>query len=215
MRAGDWIAVYGAVVATVVAAWQAITYWQERRPKVRVSSFLMTLVPELKPPPDTDTKAWLRTLPWRLQIEVLNLGRSDVTIGRIDVRTKRTESGYTSWSSRDWDLPWVLAPGEERGIALTDEEGGDLDDGQELLVEVQTTSGRGFTDTLVVGGKGMHLVTTPLEGFVELVQETDARFYTAQHTVFGAGAGDDPLMRFLERGLNSEQDRAPTEDEGR
>lgn len=96
VEAGDWIAVYGAVVATGVAAWQAIAYWVEHRPKVRLSSFLITLVPEMKPAPATDTKAWLLTLPWRLQIEVLNLGRSAVAIGRIDVRTKRTESGYTS-----------------------------------------------------------------------------------------------------------------------
>lgn len=144
-----------------------------------------------------------------MQIEVLNLGRSAVAVGRIEVRTKRTESGYTSWSSLDWDLPWELAPGEERVIALTDDEAGELDDGQELRIEVRTTSGREFTDTLVVGSKGMHLVVTPHRGFVELVQETDAKFYTAQHSVFGAGGGTDPLMQFLERGLSSEEGSAP------
>lgn len=56
VEAGEWIAVYGAVVATGVAAWQAITYWVEHRPKVRVSSFLMTLVPGPKPAPGIDTR---------------------------------------------------------------------------------------------------------------------------------------------------------------
>jgi hypothetical protein len=206
METGDWIAIYGAVVATCVAAWQAATYWAETRPKIRVGTFLMTLMIEAKPPADADPKAWIRTLPWRLQIEVLNLGRSSATIGSIEVRTKQSESGSTSWSSLDWDLPWTLAPGEERMIELTDLEAGLLEDGQELLVEVRTTTGRSFTDTVTVGGEGLHLVVTPRKGFVELAQQTDSRFYTAERHIFGAGSANDPLVRFLDRGLKSDED---------
>ena len=211
---GIWIAIYAAVVATASALWQAVVWWLERRPNIRVSTFIVSLVPAT-PRPANEPDEWIRSLPWRLQIEVLNLGRSTVRIGSVDVETNRSEVGYEAWKSVEWGLPWVLEPGDERVVALTDEQAGKLETGQELVIVVATTAGAHFTDTLVVGKQGMQLVAMTRAGFSDLAPDSSGRFYTAQHSVFGSIDDDDPLQAFLRRGLGmrSETEEEPSDDD--
>jgi hypothetical protein len=45
--AGNWIALYAAIVATGALAWQAWVRWQERRPRLRVDLRLTIFVSSL------------------------------------------------------------------------------------------------------------------------------------------------------------------------
>ena len=199
MKSGDVIALYGAVVATAVAIWQWISYRSERRPNLSVNTHLMSLVAGV-PPEGLDPKEWVYTLPWRLQIEVLNRGRSDVKVGRIEVRTNETASGYDSWSSLDWGLPWNLTSGDERIVDLTDEQGGPLKAGQVISVIVTSTTGKEFTaNDVVVGQPGQHFAVVGGSSITQLVEGSRDQVYVARHSVFGSSDPDDALDRFLAR----------------
>lgn len=205
MEAGDWIALYAAVVATLAVGWQATTQLLERRPKVRVSWFLLRLAAD--EPPDSGVEEWLIGQPWLLQIEVLNVSASrSVRISRISIRTEQTEQGYEVWESTRWALPWLLEAGEDRIVALADQEAGDLRSGQHLVAEVSLSDGRTFTsDAIVVGAKGagLQLVATASPGAVGLTDPSD-RYYVARHRVFGSAEGD--LFDFVQRSTLDEGD---------
>jgi hypothetical protein len=158
MHAADWIALYAAIVGTAAFSWQSFTYVSERRPKLRVEIMLMhyILTMEEAVALQNVTKVTGR---WRIQIEILNLGRSPVRISQVSVVTNHDPSGFDSWQSGSWNLPWLLDTGDEKMIFLTSDEVGDLNIGQQIHARVTTTTGKEFlSETLGVGTKNSHEV---------------------------------------------------------
>jgi hypothetical protein len=169
MAAGNWIALYAAVVGTASLAWQAITYVLKRRPKIQIAMMLMRFVltrdDALAVDPDANVGGH-----WRIQIEILNQGRSPVRIREVYVETNHDDSGFDSWRSGEWGLPWLLDSLEEKTIYLTSDEVGELARGQQIHAKVTTTSGKDFySEILEVGGAEDNLVVMPREHFEEIV----------------------------------------------
>jgi hypothetical protein len=189
MDAGAWVALYAAVVATGALAWQAATYVLDRRPRLRVE---IALIYFLRSAEDTPSIAG-ETISgdWRLQADILNLGRSTARISDVQFEARGERPGLDVWTSVDWRLPWVLRPGEERQVFLTDDEVGTLTRGRELIARVKTSIGRDFvSETLRVGaeGTGTQLITVPAEGLWRManaagLDEND--FYIMRVTEFG------------------------------
>jgi hypothetical protein len=205
MDTGDCVAIYAAVVSTAVGAWEVYSWRLEHRNELRVSAHILRAITRL-PPKEANPEEWINTVPWRLQIEVVNSGRSTVKVRRVEVKTNASSGGYEVWTSNDWGLPWTLERGDERAADLTDAEAGDLARGQELLIRVITTTGQEFTHTLIVGGLNQY-VTVPGSLFTGMTKHLGAdEMFVAQHSVFGGNDSDDPVVRFLERAQERQEE---------
>src|SRR5208283_4424475 len=107
MKAADWIALYAAGIGTAAFVWQWITYISAHRPNIQIDIMLMHFLRTLDDA-DAHKKSSEITGHWRIQIEILNLGRSPVRIGAVAIETNPRSSGFDRWESANWDLPWLL-----------------------------------------------------------------------------------------------------------
>jgi hypothetical protein len=141
----DWIALYAAVVATGSLAWQVASRILDRRPRLRVNASLTFFIAD-----ETATQELAKDLsliahqPWRLQLDVLNIGHSEVRISRAYFNTLRTPGSIAAWAPQRWELPWLLQSGEEHSAFITDDDAGELVMGQEFVAIVVTTRGTEF-----------------------------------------------------------------------
>jgi hypothetical protein len=191
----DWIALYAAIVATAAFGWQAVTYVMGRRAKLRVDLVLLHFLETEEQQREAASRPTTISTPWRLQIEVHNFGRSPVRVRELQIETNRGSSGYEVWLSSDWALPWVLEPGEDRTVFLTDDDVGVLTQGQELHAEAHTPKKTFSSPTLRIGERGpVHeLVVVPERRFRELARVTgvEDRFFTMRVTEYGGGPALD------------------------
>ena len=151
MSAGNWIAIYAAAVATAALLWQAATYRSAHKTRLRVRLGLILFAETV------DEAMALTESPgdWRAEVEVLNLGRSPARVSSVNVvRNPRTGDGITSWTSKDWGLPWPLEPGESRTIMVTADQAGPIHNNDELTAYVYTEAHQQFaSDPLIVGAE--------------------------------------------------------------
>jgi hypothetical protein len=189
MQAGDWIAVYGAVVATGAVVWQALSAHADRRERVRVE-LSITHFSDGQPreglgrnnPPDFG-------LGWRLDIEVANFGRAAIRVDRLGFETLQTARGLAHWSAADWGLPWLLESGETRSAFLTDDNAEALKPDQEFVAVVHTTRDHTFrSDVLQVrpGGKGRSLVMMQGEHFEAVAHAASRPTFVLEVHEFGS-----------------------------
>jgi hypothetical protein len=198
VSAGDWIALYAAVVATGALGWSAATYLVGRRPKLRVRLGVVYFVER----PDAARDLGDVLGDWRTEVEVVNVGHSTVHVASAGLQTNRGPNGVDVWTSSAWDLPWRLEPSEERVVFLTDEDAGQLTLGQELQASVTTTHGVHFeSEPFRVGSGGSReLVTLPeteLRRMLGNLPGFEDRTYTMRLHEFGGDASaaerDTPL----------------------
>jgi hypothetical protein len=195
MAGGDWIALYAAIVGTAALGWQTVTYVFEHRPKLRVHLMLLHYLATAEEQAEAATMPATISTPWRLQIEVHNVGRSAVRVNQLRIETNRGSTGFDVWMSSDWGLPWMLDPGEERMVFLTDDDAGALARGQELHAEARTPKKEFASPKLRVGepGPAHELVMVPEESFRELARITGAegRYFTMRVHEYGGGSDRD------------------------
>lgn len=189
MTASDWIALYAAGVGTAALLWQGATYYAAGRPKLRVRMMLVHFIED--PVKLRDALSEIVQSEWRIEVTVLNVGRSPARISGVAIETNRSSSGLEGWTSSQWDLPWTLEPAEERCVFLTDDDGEPLTSGQDLTAAVTTTTGESFeSEPLRVGVPGpVHeLVSFREEHLSELLSNLDdaeKRIYTYRVQEFG------------------------------
>jgi hypothetical protein len=145
VTSGGWIALYAAIVGTASLGWQVWTHWVERRPKLRLEVTFTWLLPNEEAVEQVEhALASLFKQPWRLDADVLNVGRSAAHVGRLSFETCRKSDSVSHWTSRSWDLPWVLEPGEARTVFLTDDDAGEVQPDQTFVAVAVTTGGVHF-----------------------------------------------------------------------
>jgi hypothetical protein len=168
VQLSDLIAIYAAVLSTAAVVWQAVTYWDGRRPKLAVRCSGGFLIEDDE---QHRTLAALAVreegdgvgLAWIIDVQVVNIGRAKVQLA--GVRLHQSQAGV----SRGWDatsraeLPRWLEPGERWTLRLTD----DVMPGVSVLppftVKVDTSAGRTFEIdySLLDSGANSYVIMSP------------------------------------------------------
>lgn len=153
MDGGDWVATYAAVVATVGLGWQVVTYVLGHRPKVKVRLVLVFLAETME-----DSQSLLAGRPtarWQADLRVLNVGRVPAWVDAVAVsRAVGGEAGpMTSWRSEEWELPWVLEPGESREVTVHSDDAGPLAAKDVLTGHAHLASGAHFRSSAIEVGE--------------------------------------------------------------
>lgn len=144
VTSAEWIALYAAIVATVSVVWQIWTRWIERRPKLRVRASFIWFLPTRKAVEEVQRDLSALFNQWRLEAQVLNLGRTAAHVDRFSFEARRGTDSVTHWTSPSWKLPWVLEPGEERTVDVTDADVSEVLPGHRLVARAVTTGGDEF-----------------------------------------------------------------------
>lgn len=118
LGATEFVAWWGAVLATVVFAWDIIK-WRRDRPRVRVTVKQNVFYDDSErvPLPDDGDGGTRCTLKPSFHIELRNIGTQPTTL--LDISSERkdgkTSSGYASIAFREHfgkRLPYMLTPGD-------------------------------------------------------------------------------------------------------
>lgn len=150
MHAGDWIAVYAALVATAAFAWQSLTYWRSRKPNLTLSAEPAIIIGN-----EQAAKVCLSIhsgkeaqivpgLEWYFDLRIFNRGSAKVQITGLRV-SQTGETRALGWDAgRRLRLPLWLESGEEQSIRLTDDdlEGASLTEA--LTITVQASGHKEF-----------------------------------------------------------------------
>lgn len=153
----DGAAIYGAVVASAVAAWQLITYWQSHRPKLLIRTGLYVYLKGEK-----EAEVFDRALegegdsaegpPFKIVLRVVNSGRVRVhlsSLALVQVRDRQSRQ----WNVGPWiNLPLWLEPGEAVPVTLTESELPDFSFTLPIETTAHTSTGRCFRHRLPVIG---------------------------------------------------------------
>lgn len=144
MPAVDPLAVYGAALATVTAAWSAINELRTRRPRVRVSGMLSVSVDDhdqISTLTNAVATGGSPDLPWRIEIDIVNVGRADAEISTVFVR-QQTEQGARTWRPNS-GLPRTLKADQGARLVISGRDARVLS-GTPLTAVAETASGRRF-----------------------------------------------------------------------
>ncbi|MFE0435343.1 hypothetical protein ACFW2K_10310 [Streptomyces nigra] len=127
MEAADWISIYAAVVATAAFVWQALTYWDAKRPKITLSAAHVIIAQTQA----AENAYWAARegrdfssddLAWIIYVWIVNAGRSRVHLRKLQI-AQQGESSSRSWSGDEAvDFPLWLEPGESLQLSFTHEE---------------------------------------------------------------------------------------------
>jgi hypothetical protein len=127
MHAGDWIAVYAAIVATAAFAWQSVTYWRARLPNLDLKiepAVIIVNEDGAKSLAELYHGRMVKPLgiEWFFDLRITNRGRGRVQVTGIQI-AQDTSFGRLGWdAARRADLPLWLEPGEEQLFRFTDDD---------------------------------------------------------------------------------------------
>ncbi|MER7589349.1 hypothetical protein ABTW72_17620 [Micromonospora sp. NPDC127501] len=145
MKFADWVAVYGALVATAVAVWQGVTYWQDRRPKLLLTSkTIFDLMGEGRS--DKYVEA-LETASPELFAEIMGFEFTIVNVGRVKVHLRDLALDQSA-PPRSFSLkpsaafPRWIEPGEAIVIVPTAEDMAGVDLTADVRVRLTTSTGQ-------------------------------------------------------------------------
>jgi hypothetical protein len=172
MHAGDWIAGYAAIVATSAFAWQFVTYWRARLPKLALEISPAVIVTE-----ETGARTLLalydgravepQGVEWYFDLLITNRGRGRVQVTGIHI-SQAVSSGRLGWDAgRRADLPSWLEPGEERSLRFTDDDLGGAALTEAVDINVLTSMGKTFAISGRVLGPESAVISTM--GFMQEV----------------------------------------------
>lgn len=148
MAAADWIAVYGAFVATAVAVWQAVTYRRDRRPRVMMRAEHQFIFRGIVVPAGENIAQLFEVTGIRL--EVINMGRVKTQLSTLRLSQASPEGFRVREASSEAGFPRWLEPGEAISLDLRRPEGDIFD--FELPVDFALTTSTGLHVLLTLGG---------------------------------------------------------------
>ncbi|PYC66587.1 hypothetical protein C7C45_24110 [Micromonospora arborensis] len=151
MKLADWVAIYGALVATAVAAWQGITYWQDRRPKllVRIRTTLDLTEDgryDLFMEAIESASAALFARVIRLELTIVNVGRGKVHL--YDMTLYQTSPHLAFELNASASFPRWIEPGEAIVIVPLPEDMAGVDLTADAIVRVTTSTGQEFREEI-------------------------------------------------------------------
>lgn len=176
MHAGDWIAVYAALVATAAFAWQSLTYWRSRIPNLILSTEPAIIISN-----DQAAKAYLNIhsgmkaevvpgLEWYFDLRIFNRGSAKVQITGLRV-SQANESRALGWDAGGrLGLPLWLESGEEQLIRFTDDDLESATLAKALTITVQTSGQKEFTTSCNMTDPD-GLIISPYRMFADVVNK--------------------------------------------
>src|SRR4051812_20802692 len=102
--AGDWIAIYAALVATAALVWQAATYWDAHRLKLGLRVTPVVIVPSDEgmtslAAPAVDSSAEVDGVHWYFDIHVSNDGRTRFQLNSLRLTQPRQGMRMLGWDA--------------------------------------------------------------------------------------------------------------------
>lgn len=147
MQPGDWIGIYGAAIATAVAAVQIFSYFGSKRPCVSLKARLFFFIEK-----DQTYRSDLLTRPvaelpgvvWLMKVWFVNIGTQRLMLTYLHFTTE-WEDGTHEWNvSPEVRFPRWMDPGEQVSIAIQNEDVPTLHFGRQVTLVAGTSSGTTF-----------------------------------------------------------------------
>jgi len=163
MKAGDWIAGYAAIVATVALGWQCVTYWRTHIP-ILVLKFEPAVIVTSENEARSLEEAFAGKtegpfdIEWYFDLRIINRGHGRVQVTSIRL-SQDTSGGAFGWdAARRASLPLWLEPGEEQSFRFTDDDLNTCEVTGAIDIRVTVAGGKEFrtenrflkADTLVI-----------------------------------------------------------------
>lgn len=176
----DWVAVYGATLATAVALWDGYRFVRARRPKVEVDAGMGLIMPTIEA---GDALLALKRgddvvdrIEWRSDVTVVNRGQSKQFVQGVFLHQRIGDTGVRVHLT-DYEFPISLEPDESAHFVFVDDTT-DVDLAYPILAVAELSNGKTFESTPFgpAVSEGAY-VMLPEKIFNNMTEKTGRKFF--------------------------------------